>query len=68
MIKQGQRVTIKKQWRDRPEIEITYIALEDSGCGTSETPDRERVRIMADLGWPINPCETVLVSMLELVE
>jgi hypothetical protein len=56
MIKQGDRVHIKKEWQDSGDAAITWIALEDEDGG--------RVRIQPQLGLPINPNQVVSVDML----
>lgn len=54
----GQRVRIKREWRDRPDVPpVSYIVVEDNG---------DRLIIEAQLeGWWLKPTELVRDYMIE---
>jgi hypothetical protein len=57
MIKKGDVVTIKPEWRDPGDDKITFIACEDEDGG--------RVLIEPQIAMRIKPRQVVLCSMLE---
>jgi len=57
MIHKGDTVTFKPEWRDAGDDSITFIAIEDEDGG--------RVKVMAQLGLPLNPVQVVSVDMLQ---
>ncbi len=56
MIHKGQALRFKAQWRDTGDEALRFIALEDEDGG--------RVRVEAQLGWPINPQSIVSSFMV----
>ena len=57
MIKANQRVYFKPEFQDPGDKDILFVALEDEDGG--------RVKVVAQLGLPINPVQVVEVSMIE---
>jgi len=51
MVRKGERVYFKPEWRDAGDDQIIFIALNDESMG--------RVDVQAQLGWTINPINTV---------
>lgn len=59
MIKAGQTVRIKKEWQDKGDENITWIAVDDEEKG--------RVTIEAQVNLPLKPQQVVKVEWLEPV-
>lgn len=57
MIKKGQRVSFKPEWRDPGDEGIVFVAAEDEDGG--------RVLITAEIGLTIKPVQVVGVDMIE---
>jgi hypothetical protein len=57
MIKASDVVTLKAEWMDKGDENITFIAVYDECKG--------RVTVQAQLGLPINPTQVVDVSWIE---
>jgi hypothetical protein len=60
IIRKGDRLRIKPEWRDEGDEEIVWIAIEDEDGG--------RVRIQPQLDMPIKPNQVVTTDMVELQE
>jgi hypothetical protein len=56
-IRKGDVVRIQPEWSDPGDETISWVAAEDQDGG--------RVRIMAQLGLPLNPTQVVLVEWVE---
>ena len=57
MITKGQVVKFKKEWMDKGDETLTFIAIEDESLG--------RVRVKCLLGLAFDPTQIVNVSMIE---
>jgi hypothetical protein len=60
MIRQGDLVKFKPQWSDPGDEHITYRAVEDEAGG--------RVKVVAEVGLPVNPTQIVSVESIAKVE
>lgn len=58
MIRKGDRIVYKPEWRDPGDEHITFVALEDEDGG------RVRVGALLD-GWDFVPNQVVLVDWIE---
>ena len=58
-IKQGDLVTFKPQWSDPGDEMVTFRAIEDEDGG--------RVKVLAELGLPLNPTQVVRVEWVATV-
>lgn len=56
-IKKGDVVVFRPEWRDAGDENITFRAIEDEDGG--------RVKVVAELGLPINPVQVVAIRMIE---
>lgn len=56
-VKAGEVVRIKPEWQDAGDSGLVFVAVEDEDGG--------RVKIEAQLGWPVNPTQVVNVEWLE---
>jgi hypothetical protein len=57
MIKQGDIVKFKPEWQDQGDENVTFRAIENEDGG--------RVRVVAEIGLPINPEQVVSVAWIE---
>ena len=57
MIKKGDTVVFKKEWQDKGDDKIVFIAIEDEDGG--------RVKVQAQLGLTFNPVQVVLVEWIQ---
>jgi hypothetical protein len=60
MIREGDKVRIKPEWRSRPDDDAEFVAIEDEFNG--------RVGIRAQVNLTFKPWHTVDVSMVEKIE
>ena len=57
MIRRGDIVKFKAEWRDAGDENVVFIAVENEDGG--------RVKVEAQLGLAINPVQVVSVEMIE---
>jgi hypothetical protein len=57
MIRKGDIVRFKPEWRDAGDEDVTFVAIEDEDGG--------RVKVEAQLGLAINPIQVIAVEMVE---
>lgn len=60
MIRKGDIVRFKREWRDRGDEGVLFLAMENEDGG--------RVKVQAQLGLAINPVQVVSVNMIERQE
>ena len=59
IIKRGDIVTFKAEWRDPGDEKVVFRAIEDE--------DRGRFKVVAELGLPFDPVQIVTTDWIETV-
>jgi hypothetical protein len=59
-MKIGTQVKFKPEWMDEGDEDIVFT--------TVDAPEKGRVVVEAQLGWTLNPIQTVSLDMIDMIE